>query len=476
MSASPADRTPGKTPNGTGPNVMRRPKPADPLMRPKERKRRLVRPAESTSSGVVNGTYPRALETPIQGRPPAGATHLPPHSTTLPTRAPPGIHESLETARSGFSSAPIGPYKDYPLVMTKRALKEEMRLHVARFASKKTIDPRDESEFTRPVRLHRRDQRAPPAGGGARDGDANMESKEDPMDSKERELQEMLRAEREAQREAEMALVAPMVNTGGQKRLGAKQKKTQQVFRNDQTEEQKAAAKLRYEETLPWHLEDFDNKHTWVGTYEAALSENNAMMVQGKDDVFRITPIDRWYKFTSKAPFKTLTIEEAENRMGKKMKDPRWFMKDQEVAKAKQEEQKNKRATKGLFVGKILDEDDAKVARVGIKRETAGMDEIDFEEDFADDEENPLFDEDLEESKEAAQRIKQDQLQANFFDTKDEKQYDLAEKLEKREKAAQKLLGKKVRKALIKREKNYVYDSDSDNPYSDEVSSSVYQA
>ena len=359
--------------------------------------------------------------------------------------------------------------------MTKRALKEELRLHVARFASKKVIDPSNESEFTRPVRLHRRDPRAPPAGGGGKDGDTpmdGMDSKDGVLESKEKELQEQLQAERDAQREAEMAQVAPLTNAGGQKRLGNFKKKTQQVFRNNQTEEQKAESKLRYEEALPWHLEDFDNKHTWVGSYEAALSETNVMMVLGKDNVFRMTPVDKWYKFTSKQQFRILTTEEAESHMNKKFKDPRWFMESQKAHKDKQEEQKNKKAASKLYVGKVVnDEDEGRVAAAGgIKREQ-GADDLDFDEQFADDEENDLFEGDPEEAKESEARIKQDQLQANVFNLKAEKSYEKAEKREQKLKEADKKLGKKVRKTLVKREKNYdYYDDSDDNPYSEEVS------
>ena len=96
---------------------------------------------------------------------------------------------------------------------------------------------------------------------------------------------------------------------------------------------------------------------------------------------------------------------------------------------------------------------------------------MDFEEDrFADDEENPLFEGDAEDAKDAEQRIKRDQLQANIFNMKDEKAYAKADMIEKRHHDAKKVLGKKVKRALMKREKNYIYDSDSDDPYSSHVS------
>ena len=459
MSASPADHTPGQTPNGSGP-FIRRPRVADPLVR-KDKKKRPPRPPQNPAN-AQNGTHSSSsnrLLVPGHGRPEPVA---PP-----PSKPPPSIHEVSDTAVSGFSSAPIADFKDFPLIMSVRALKEEMRLHVARFSSKKIVDPSNENEFTRPVRLHRRDARAPPPGAKVEE---LVDSKEGLADAKERETQEIQKAQREAEREAEMAQVAPSVNAGNQKRLGAFKKKTQQVYRKGQTEEEKAQSKLRYEEALPWHLEDFDNKHTWVGSYEAALSETNAMLVK-QDGVFRITPIDKWYKFTPKQK-NTMTTEEAETRMKMPVKDSRWFTDIQKATKEKQEE-KNSRSvysTRGLFTGRAVQEDGT-MGGIGEKREgPADIDALDFDEDrFADDEENPIFEGEEDEKKEAETRIKEDQLQANIFNLKDEKTYDKAEIREKKLSEEKRKFGKKTKKALTKREKNFIYDSDSDHPYSEEV-------
>ena len=468
MSASPADRTPGRTPNGMMPPVMRRPKQADPLVRPKDRKKRVQRPP--MTNGVVN-PRPNGSKDPSQGQNKA----ISQQSSQLVQlhQLAPSLRDS-SAAVSGFSSAPVAPIKDYPLVITKKALMEGLRHHVSRFASKKVVDPRNPDEFVRPVRLHRRDPRAPAfAGGEGKNADTEKSGDAAPED-KERLKQEMIKAERDAQREAEMAQVAPSANTGGQKRPNTFKKKTQQIFRNDQTDEQKAESKLRYEEALPWHLEDFEGKQVWVGSYEAALSDTYAILAQGQDGKFRMTPLHKWYKFTPKNQFKTLTIEEAESRMSKKIKEPRWFMESQQASKEKENEQENKKAAKGLFLGKWeRGAGGSGLAAPKSKQEQADADDLDFEEDrFADDEENILFEGEAEETKEAEDRIKRDQLQANIFDLKEEKEYDKAEQEEKKEKDAEKRLGKGVKKALMKREKNYIYDSDSaDNPYSEEVRS-----
>ena len=298
----------------------------------------------------------------------------------------------------------------------------------------------------------------------------------DGMDDKEREKHEILKAEREAKREAEMAQVAPSVSAAP-RNYGKNMKKTEQVYRNDLTEEQKKQSQLRYEEALPWHLEDFENKNTWVGSYEAALSDNYVMMVLGKDDtgqkdIFRLVPLEKWYKFNQKNVFKTLTADEAELRFNKKVKEPRWFMDSEESRQKRNQEQQNKKLASGLFLGKWEKRGGGSGSAAPItKHENADADDLDFQEDrFADDEDNMnLFEED-QETKETEERIKKDQLQANVFDTKEEKEYEKQEKLEQKEKELAKKHGKRTKKALMKREKNYIYDSDtSSNPYSEEV-------
>lgn len=348
---------------------------------------------------------------------------------------------------------------------------EGFRNHVARFSSKKNVDPRNTNEFERPVRLHRRDPRAPPAGGAGVKGEDEAMGGTEGMDDKEKERQDILRVERDAQRAADMALVAPAISSGGGKKLGNFQKKTEQVYRNDKTEAQKKQSQLRYEEALPWHLEDFDNKSTWVGSYEAALSDTYAMMHQGPDGAFRVVPLQKWYKFTQKNQFKTLTIDEAETRFNKKVKEPRWFMDSEQARLQRQTELENKKAGNKLFLGKREKGGGGSGSAVPkVKQENADADDLDFIEDrFADDEEHMVFEED-DDTKEAEERIKKDQLQANIFDLKEEKEYEKQDLMEKKEKEAQKKLGKSVKKALKRREKNYVYDSDSSaNPYTSQV-------
>lgn len=424
---------------------IRRPRPAaDPLVRPKKKPTKAVEAAPG--SGAPTKTLP-SRSTPSKVLPP------PPQ----PERLPPALgREGL--AVNGFSGPLLSQkYTDYPVVTTKRALREGLKHHVARFASKRTVDPRDESQFTRPVRLHRRDPRT-------KTQDSNGEKVLGPdgqqLDDAEREALDARRAAREKERAENLAQIAPAVGSSA-KRPNAPKQKTQQVFKSDLTPEEIAKARIKYEEALPWHLEDFDNRNIWVGNYEAALSETHAIFVLENTGKMRMIPAEKWYKFSAKSQFKALTIEEAEKYMAKRVKDPRWFMeKQQEIAQQKELEQFAK--SRKVYAGK---------QGVSAGREGLEASEMDFEEDrFADDEEHDdLFNDQDEDTKAAEKRIKEDQLKANVFDLKEEKDYEEEELREKKEREARRVLGKKVRKALKKRERNYDYSSGSDvNPYTDE--------
>jgi transcription initiation factor TFIIF subunit alpha len=427
---------------------FRRPKAADPLVRPK--KKATARPATASATSAGTTTKPTTARPVIANIAPAIQAE----------KAASGPAQN-DFSVNGFSGPLLSEtYVDYPIVITKRSLREGLKHHIARFASKKTIDPRDETQFTRPVRLQRRDPRA-------KTQDMNQDKAQNqkltPQSSHqlgdaEREELEARKAAREKERAENLAQIAPSIGSAP-KRANAPKQKTQQVSKTDMTPEEIARARIKYEEALPWHLEDFDNKNLWVGNYEAALSETHAVFIP-ENGRMRMIPVEKWYKFGAKNQFRALTIEEAEKFMAKKIKDPRWFMeKQQEQAQRKELEQFAKQ--RKVYAGKQ-----------GTPAGADGLeaDEMDFEEDrFADDEEHDdLFNED-EETKAAEKRIKQDQLKANVFDLKEEKDYEEEELREKREREARRILGKQVRKALKKREKNYDYSSGSDvNPYSDE--------
>jgi transcription initiation factor TFIIF subunit alpha len=347
-------------------------------------------------------------------------------------------------------------------------LREGLRYHIARFSSKKEIDPTNQEEFTRPISLHRRDPRQPVAGKSAKEDEAMAD---EPIDSKEKEKQEILKAEREARRAADLAQIAPTGNNASamaaKKTQAFRNEKTTQVHRLDKTEAQKKESDLRYEEALPWHLEDADNKNIWVGNYEAALSDTNVIFViEGTS--FKMVPIEKWYKFTQKNQFKSFTIEEAEARFSKATKESRWDKKTQEKARADKEAAESRRQLGRLFTVKA----ESKTAKSASKSEVQDADDLDFDDNdlFQDDDEQAFIEPDKDEDvKESKDRIKREQLGANIFDQANEADVDEELAEERREAEKRKKLGKDVKKALTKREKMTVYESDSSNPYASSV-------
>lgn len=355
---------------------IRRPRAAaDPLVRPKKK------PAKPAEAAPASGTATKTLPS----RPPiSNAQPLPQAEKPRPAPGKDGL------AVNGFSGPLLSEkYTDYALVTTKRALREGLKHHVARFASKRSVDPRDESQFTRPVRLHRRDPRSRTQDSN---GDKILGPDGQQLDEAERVALDARRAAREKERAENLAQIAPSVGSSA-KRPNAPKQKTQQVFKSDLTPEEIAKARIKYEEALPWHLEDFDNRNIWVGNYEAALSETHAVFVLENTGKMRMIPAEKWYKFNAKSHFKALTIEEAEKYMAKRVKDPRWFMeKQQEIAQQKELEQFAK--SRKVYAGK----QGAPAGREGLEAS-----EMDFEEDrFADDEEHDdLFNEQDEDTKAA---------------------------------------------------------------------------
>ncbi|CAD6447941.1 0cbbbaf8-c40e-4782-a477-cbe7feeb657a [Sclerotinia trifoliorum] len=463
MSASPSGMSNGRTPtptpnNGGAPQFTRKPKAADPL-RPRKKPVRRPNVPSKPPGANLNGLTPARPNGPTSlnnfsgPRAPGPRGPIPINGNAAPRQT-----------YGGWTHPPKGEVIDFPLFTTRRALRDGLRYHAMRFAGKKEVDPTNQDEFTRPISLHRRDPRQPPPGKAFKDEDTVME---DVVDSKERERQEILKAEKEAQKAADRAQIAPTGNNANaaaaKKAQAFRNEKTTQVHRLDKTAEQKKESDLRYEEALPWHLEDADNKNTWVGNYESALSGVNVMFY-AEGSSFRMIPVEKWYKFTSKNKFNTLTIDEAEALLSKKTKESRWAMKTQERNEAQRVTEENIKGMNRLYTVKA----ESQSFRGSSRNETRDIDELDFDADdlFQDDDELPTVEPDRDEdTKDAQERIKQDQRGANLFGEADEEAVEKDFIKEEQELEAQKKLGKGVRKALTKREKNYIYDSDSSNPY-----------
>jgi len=298
------------------------------------------------------------------------------------------------------------------------------------------------------------------------------DSKEALEDDKERERLEVAKLERQRIREENQKQMAPAAAT--KKKPQAFKKKVEQVYRADDTPEARKRSQLRYEEALPWHLADDDDKKVWQGAYEAALSETHVMLMKTENG-FRMVPIEKWYRFRPKATSKEhMDVETAEAQMAKGQRAPRWLLKND---KRDKEAKKEQAAYSGYGLFSRSGERDERGGRdamdVGDEPEVAAdADDIDFnvDEEFADDEENELFEGDDDTKKLTEERLKREALNANIFDLNDEKEVDAEAEREKMLAEVAKRLEKSTKKALLKREKNFDYASDSDgNPYSSEV-------
>lgn len=452
MSASPAGPPSGPastTPNGGPIAPQRRKKTSTNPFHSKKPLRKPTKPAgtESTTNGANIPSQTKFSHPPI-----AAATTAQPDTEDDPST-----------------------YSEYPLIATRKALLDGLRFHAMRLsASNEEVNPYNPEQFVPPLRLHRRFPRdtlnqGPPAGNG--------------VDETERKNDEIRKAERQRQREENQKQIAPVGDKSSQtKKRPQFKKKVEDVYNPQDTPEAQKRARLRYEEGRPWHLEDFEGKNTYVGSYEAPLSETHAMFVVESSGNFRMVPLEKWYRFTATGRYKTMDLDEAEKHMSKKIKDSRWFLDNNTSGNLRQrmEIERQQRLQRGRVgmrgeSGRVKNEDDD-----GERLDMANdMDEIDFEaeDEFQDDDEGKLFLGDEDEVKESEKKIRQEMLGANVFagtGVKDEKDWDAEEEREKREADDERRKAKKLRKNLIKRERKYEYESESDHPYSEEVSA-VYQ-
>jgi transcription initiation factor TFIIF subunit alpha len=388
---------------------------------------------------------------------------------------------SIDQLRNEFAQFAGPNLVSLPLVVTKKDLKD-LRHHIMRLSAKpkEKLDIQDKKQFTPPIRLHRRDPRAPPSGAGSHFDDED--SKEDLEEIKERERLEIVKEERRRVREENLSKVAPT----GTKKPPAFQKKTEQKFRPDDTPEAQKRGQVRYEEALPWHLEDFENKQTWVGGYEAELSEAHVMLSTAYDrntNIIEMLPIERWYKFQLKNNAQVRTADDMDEAVKKMNNSLPGFLSNIEEKSIKRARDAAAPRTQMMTrKGGNGDDEGSSRRRRGdddpyIKRE-ADADDIDFnmEEDFADDEEglNGLFEGEEADVKDAQERLKRDQIGAAAFELRNEDEIYRQEERDRQEAENNKRLEKGLLKALHKREKNpdVNYGSDEGNPYLSETSDS----
>lgn len=353
-------------------------------------------------------------------------------------------------------------FQEIPVYMTKKDIKDGLRAHVMRFAKTRTsgsVDIMDDTQFPRPVTLHRKD---------ARDVNTahNIEEKEPsaspaPVDPVEAERLAKIKADKEAQRALDQAQIAPVSRDAPTKKQPQKPEQQQtKAFYAKRSDDRKKENNIRYEESLPWVIEDADGKSAFVSQYMGPLSES-MVALQFEGGVVRAMPLEKFYKFTHKPPFKAYSIEEAEALMKKQVVQGRWSMRQGEKDKVREEMDATRQALHGRSMVKM----ESNTFRSAARSEKQEHDDIDFSGDeFQDDDENPTFERDNdEEVKDARERIRREQLGANLFGEADEKEIEEELKREEAEEEARKRLGKDLTKHLVKYEKHLEYKQDPED-------------
>ena len=259
------------------------------------------------------------------------------------------------------------------------------------------------------------------------------------------------------ERTAGAVVAKPKEKGQGRKKF---QKKTKQVFLVPE-----ATRQLRREERYPWVMEDATGSQIWTGMLnDMDKPDNHAMFLPTADNVFKFVPPHRWYRFQKRQKHTIPSLEEAEKlvsgihililgdysnriyqmaeyqkqrnpeewlaaRTGRKGPDPQ----DSTTPTVKVEEIANphiiptaslvheygpsagpggrqlRTVDKGSLFGDDDDDDDE--ANAGSRRREKELggegdaDEVDFEDDFADDDEKYLEDNQDEEAKELEVRF-----------------------------------------------------------------------
>ena len=397
---------------------------------------------------------------------------VPPPKTAAPMQETPqqSVNTTHGAADTPAQTVPEESYDEFPIFISRNHVTRGLRYHVMKLHSKPdqsgsliNINPYDEAQFVRPVHLHRR---------FAHDKMETTEQSEaaSGVDDKEREHMNARRAERQAEREENQRLIAP---TGGDASKPTKKKLQKKVEegRNENDPVRKKRQQLRYEEARPWHLEDFDRKNVWVGSYEEPLSEQSVIFMV-EPGGFQMIPIEKWYKFIATNKVKTMDSEEIEKHFNKKATAGRWALGTQLANEVAVQEQRRRIVEERRARIKEEGDDNARNADDGEYR--ADRDEPNDwgDDEFQDDDGDMLLaEDDDDEIKEAQEKIKMEMREANLAGTgvKDEdKDWDEEERKEQLAEQEEKKKQKRMKKQLLKKERRNEYFSDSNsNPYSE---------
>jgi len=324
-----------------------------------------------------------------------------------------------------------------------------MKLHAPRVVDPFTATTPDGTEtpnaWSHPLKLHRRDPSAAPIIHPSIDT-TDLDSKEDVKPA------------------VDLSVIAPY--GGAQKaKKDLFKPKTKQVFHADPQELQ-----LRNEERLPWVLEDFDGKNTWVGTLEGGGASGYALFLFEKDG-FKFVPVDRTYRFTKKVSNQVLTAEEAEAQMKKRNTLPRWVYKDIPAGLGSGGE-----GGSGSVGGGGGGGGGSRLFTVRQSRDRAGdavNEDLDYDDNemFEDDEENPILEGDEEANKAIEERVRREMLSARNFESKEDELEDMDDLFGTKKVTKE---GRRTKRYLKKLEGKGDYESDDEdeNPYATEVRSS----
>jgi transcription initiation factor TFIIF subunit alpha len=384
-------------------------------------------------------------------------------------------------------------YDVFPLKAYTEEELDETRYHLLKFHSVKKIDP--SKDFVQPTRLHRKDPKnlqfqmslkeleqkkkddeekakeqkikreqyiEKTGKQGLTDEQIDEQIEVEGLDERERKLYEEKKKkedelkEKEEERERQMQLVAPDGGARKQKKQIFKKRTKQVKVYNE------AKRKLRYEEFYPWVLEDYDADQAWVGNYEAGLNDNYCLLVlDNVNNCFKLAPVEKFYKFTSRNKYATLTLEEAEAKMKQGSSGQRWLMRKMldEATSGKRVDLRYRKIAKPS--GNVEGDDDDK--------RSDEDEDLDYDDEFQDDEEAPIMEGPDEEKKLIESKMKREMLSANNLiekvpvDEEDEDDLDELFEVKKEDKES-----KKLRKALSRNAMNEVYASDDEeeeNPY-----------
>ncbi|ETN43263.1 uncharacterized protein HMPREF1541_02422 [Cyphellophora europaea CBS 101466] len=420
---------------------------APPAARPLPRKKPagadgLFKPTNNQKKRYPLGAPPKALVRPPSGR----GANLQPDLNAINAFSNARTENTKPTQNSLPQNVPV---REFKLVTSKRELLDGLRYHLLQVDDKLPLDIRNENDFTKPARLHRRN---PDWKTQVKEGDEPKEA------DAETEALNKRRDARQKEREANLAQIAPSANSNRRKLFT---KKTAQVYHNDYTEEEKRRIQMNYEEKLPWVLEDFDNRHILIGkhnqgsmgVYAAFAHEASA---DGASSRFRLLPIEKSYRFEKPSNVQAnVDFNDVFNAWSKKKNvEPEFLMRKREARRQEIEREREAKINSKLFLA------DQSLA---MTREGEDAD-LDFEDDFADDEEGDMFGDKDEDEKAAEKKVKEDHLKANIgWQEKDEREVEASEHKEDESERLKGIWSGAMRSKLEKRERNYNLGSDSDD-------------